>query len=137
MQVAFTLTFFVLVEITGQPNVVMQYVNYERDIVLRFGIELIGWTHPTWINPSELSTSLPPLQALLDAIKSGTCKFVRLTHGDRKVREAEYYKKVEAGEIDIGRKKRKDAGKKRGPRKKQRQVDSEEDSDSANNTDVE
>ena len=109
----FGLTFFV-VEITGQPNIVMQYVNYERDIVLRHGIELRGWTHPVWANPSELSTSLPPLQGLLDAIKTGNCKFVRLTREERTLREVAYNEKVALGEIHVGRKKRKDAGTKRG-----------------------
>jgi hypothetical protein len=92
----------------------MQYLNYERAIVLRLGVELRGWTHPTWANPSELSTSLPPLQALLDAIKNGSCKFVKLTREECKAREAEYYQKIQAGEIQVRtRKRRKDAGKKR------------------------
>jgi hypothetical protein len=96
--------------------VVMQYINYERAIVLRLGVELQGWTHPTWANPSELSTSLPPLQALLDAIKHGNCKFVRLSREELKAREADYHKKIQTGEIQVvQRKKRKDAGTKRTP----------------------
>ena len=117
------------VKITGRPNMVMQYVNYERAIVLQLGIELCGWTHPVWANPSELSTSLPPLQMLLDAIKSGNCKFVELTREELKAREKEYQRKVQAGEIQVGtRKKRKDAGKKRSKRgsKKVDEVEEEE-----------
>lgn len=103
-----------VVEITGRPNVVMQYVNYERAIVLRLGVELQGWTHPMWANPSELSTSLPPLQILFDAIKDGSCKFVKLTREECKAREVEYQHKIKAGQVQVSmRKKRKDAGIKR------------------------
>lgn len=69
----------------------MQYVKYEPDIVLRHGIVLEGWTHPTFANPSELSTSLPPLQTLLNAITNGTCKFVTLSREERMKREDEYH----------------------------------------------
>jgi hypothetical protein len=92
----------------------MQYLNYERDIVLRHGVVLEGWTHSTWANPSELSTSLEPLRRLLDALKNDTCKFVKLTTAQRQKRQEEYNKKVDSGEIQVQeRQKRKDAGKKR------------------------
>ena len=67
------------VEITGNRKAVMQYVNYEVDIVQRYGIVLEGWTFNRFVNLSELSTALPPLQKLLDAINDGSCKFIRLT----------------------------------------------------------
>jgi hypothetical protein len=92
----------------------MQYVNYETNIVIRYGVELVGWTHPKWANPSELSTSLGPLQVLLDAIDSGSCKFVKLTRDQQKQREAAYNAKLKSGEVtQRARKPRKDLGKKR------------------------
>ena len=92
----------------------MQYLNYERDIVLRYGVVLEGWTHSLWANPSELSTSLEPLRQLVDALKSGSCKFVKLTREDWEKRRKEYYAKIDSGEIrSRERKKRSDAGKKR------------------------
>ena len=72
-----------IVEITGNPNAVMQYVNYEEAIIQRYGIELKGWTYDNFVNPSELSTSLPSLQKLLNAINTGDCKFVKLTAEER------------------------------------------------------
>lgn len=49
-----------LVEITGNLKAVMQYVNYEESIVQRYGVVLEGWTFDRFVNPSELSTALPP-----------------------------------------------------------------------------
>ncbi|PPQ75355.1 hypothetical protein CVT25_005593, partial [Psilocybe cyanescens] len=51
-----------LVEITGNPNAVMHYVRFEEDIVLRYGIDLVGYTYEKLVNPSLLSTSILPLK---------------------------------------------------------------------------
>jgi hypothetical protein len=49
------------VDITGNPKALMRYANYEEEIVIRYGIKLEGWTYENLKNPSELSSSLPPL----------------------------------------------------------------------------
>lgn len=103
-----------IAEITGNPKAVMHYVHHHKEIVERYSVKLVGWTHPTFANPSELSTSLPPLQILLDAIKSGECKFIELTPEQRKEEERLYQDKVRTGEIVLKpRATRKDKGKKR------------------------
>ena len=92
----------------------MQYINYETDIVQKYGVILEGWTHPTWANPSELSTSVPPLQTLVLAIKNGTCKFRTLTKPELEQRQVEYAEKVASGEIAVKKKRtRSDKGTKR------------------------
>lgn len=92
----------------------MQYVNYEEDIVQRYGIELQGWTYDRFVNPSELSTSLPLLRKLLNAIDTGDCKFVKLTAEERRKRLETYKKKVAKGEIKVRERKiRSDAGKRK------------------------
>ena len=92
----------------------MQYINYDEAIVQRYEVLLEGWTFDRFVNPSELSTSLPPLQKLLDALNDGSCKFVKLTREQRKDHEKDHRTKVASGEIEVRqRKKRKDAGKKR------------------------
>jgi hypothetical protein len=92
----------------------MQYVQYHKEIVMRYSIALRGWTYPTFTNPSELSTSLPPLQELLDAIKSGKCKFVKLTAEERQAEDEKYNEKIQSGEVVVKvRATRKDKGKKR------------------------
>ncbi|KAJ7506728.1 hypothetical protein B0H11DRAFT_1644568, partial [Mycena galericulata] len=68
----------------------MQYVWYEEDIVQHYCVVLVGWTFPEIINPSELSSSLPGLQELYDALKDNTCFFKRLEPAEREQRKAEW-----------------------------------------------
>ena len=92
----------------------MQYINYEEAIVQRYGIELQGWTYDRFVNPSELSTSLPSLRKLLNAIDTGDCKFVKLTAEEHRKCQETYKKKVANGEIKgRERKIRSDAGKRK------------------------
>ncbi|KAJ7041291.1 hypothetical protein C8F04DRAFT_898607, partial [Mycena alexandri] len=106
----------------------MEYLHYEESIVLRYGVQLIGWTpgrvkddkSPTgWIdgpirNISDLSSSLPVLTTLRDALKSGDCKWVKLTQEERKERQRQWDEKVAAGKVvPRARKQRSDVGKKR------------------------
>lgn len=101
-----------VVEITGNPNAVMQYVNYEEAIIQWYGIELQGWTYDKFVNPSELSTSLPLLQELLNAINDGDCKFVKLTAKEFCKQLETYKKKIASGELKVHeRKTQSDAGK--------------------------
>ncbi|KAF8167517.1 hypothetical protein B0H34DRAFT_682178 [Crassisporium funariophilum] len=63
------------------------------------------------VNPSEFSSSLPPLKALHDALAAGTCKFVVLTSAEKKEREAAYMAKIASGDVELRkRKRRSDAG---------------------------
>lgn len=59
-----------------------------------------------------MSTSLPPLEILLKAIKSGSCKFIQLTPEKRDEEHNKYLKKIEKGEVVLRqRKPRSDKGK--------------------------
>ena len=93
----------------------MHYADYEEKIVQRYGVELIGWTYEKLVNPSELSTSLPGLRQLLEAIKTGSCKFIKLTQAQLKQRREEHQKAIEDGSLPAPktRKPRKDRGSKR------------------------
>ena len=92
----------------------MQYANYEEAIVLKYGIEMVGWTHNKFCNPSELSNSLEPLRTLLEALSNQTCKFVRLSPAERRAREAKYRADVASGALQVKKRKtRKDVGFKR------------------------
>ncbi|TFY50860.1 hypothetical protein EVJ58_g10858, partial [Rhodofomes roseus] len=102
-----------LVAITKDSKAQMQYKNFERDIVVVHGIDIKGWTHPKWDSPSKLSTSLPPLQTLLDALNSGTCHFFCLSPEELTKRKAVYHCRVESGEV-APQKTRSDAGCARG-----------------------
>ena len=113
----------------------MKYLKYERDIVLLHGVTLEGWTHSEWKNPSELGTSLQPLYELHDALKNRTCRFVKLTAAEQAARQTQYNIQVASGGIvPRERKKRKDAGKARGPQHKRQRLhtgESEGEDDSA------
>lgn len=84
----------------------MHYTRYEEEIVQRYGIDLQGWTYEKLMNPSTLSSSLPPLKALRDALVTGTCKFVKLTAAERKEREAAYIASIESGKVELQKRKR-------------------------------
>lgn len=94
-----------IVEIMGNTSATMQYANYKEAIVQRYGIELQGWTYNKLINLSELSTSVPPLQKLLDAIKTRDCKFIKLTPDEHHAHLETYKKKIADGEIKICKRK--------------------------------
>ncbi|KAJ7757676.1 hypothetical protein B0H14DRAFT_3598809 [Mycena olivaceomarginata] len=88
-----------LVTITGRPTIRMDYIYYKESIVLKYGIELIGWPLEHFVNPSDLSSSLPILTQVRDALKNGTCKWVKLSPADRKARKAAWDADVAAGKV--------------------------------------
>jgi hypothetical protein len=91
----------------------MQYVNYD-ELIQKYGVELQGWTFEKLVNPSLLSTSLPGLRRLLDAINNGDCKFVKLSALEVKKHREELQKKKDEGFVAVKtRKPRKDRGTKR------------------------
>ncbi|KAI9057834.1 hypothetical protein FKP32DRAFT_1607007 [Trametes sanguinea] len=94
---------------TGNEKAVMNYVSHEKDIAIRYGVELIGYTTP-FVNPSSLTSSLPTLRNLLAAIEDGSCHFRRIPPAELQKRTKEYDEKVKSGAI-APRKVRSDAGK--------------------------
>ena len=106
---------FIPAEITHNANATMHYADYEEKVVQRYGVELIGWTYDKLVNPSELSTSLPGLRQLLEAINTGSCKFIKLSQGQLKQRCEEHQIAIENSSLPAPktRKPRKDRGTKR------------------------
>ena len=100
-----------IAEITGDDTATMQYIHYEEDIVLKKGVELVGWTYEKIINPSSLSSAVQPLRNLHDVIKDKRCRFVRLSAQELSARVVAYQEKVNQGQvIPRQRKTRKDKG---------------------------
>ena len=83
----------------------MQYANFQENIVHHYGVDIISWTHDKFENPSNLSNSLPPLHTLLDAIRNGTCKFIKLSSSERKACEAQYQADTTSGKITVKKRK--------------------------------
>ncbi|KAF8210735.1 hypothetical protein K438DRAFT_2011299 [Mycena galopus ATCC 62051] len=103
-----------LITITNDSNAEMQYVNYKEDIEHRYGVELVGWTPDKWCNPSKLTSSLPVLRTLLNALKSDECKFVVIPDTVLKACKAACEADIATGRIEgKHRNPRSDIGKKR------------------------
>ena len=111
-------------DVTGQEGVIIHWIRFKEKVVLHYGVDLVGYTYEKIVNPSELSSALEPLQELLDALKNGTCKFVKLTNEQRKERQEAFNAKMNTGEITTQkRKRRSDAGEKRSGAKRKRKND--------------
>ncbi|KAJ7623106.1 hypothetical protein DFH06DRAFT_1142892 [Mycena polygramma] len=68
-----------------------------ESIVLRYGVQLVGWMCERFVNPSELSSSL----SFLIPLRDGECKWVKLTSEERKARKAQWKANVAAAKIDV------------------------------------
>ncbi|KAI5989490.1 hypothetical protein EDD15DRAFT_2370108 [Pisolithus albus] len=67
-------------------NVKMNYTNYERRIVERYGVMLTGWPFSGTVrNPSKIG-GRAEVEKLLDALNSEACKWVRLTDEELRAR---------------------------------------------------
>jgi hypothetical protein len=110
----------------------MQYTNYEEGVVHRYSVKLVGWTFPslespTLISPSEMSTSLPALKELHDALRDGTCDFQTLSRDELTTRIAKHKADITAGRaVQRVRETRSDAGIKR-PRAARDEEDEQDD----------
>jgi hypothetical protein len=131
-----------VVKATGNQKIKMNYTHFYETFVVQHKINIVGWpTTVRFINPSELSDSLPPLLELRDSLIEGSCYFKKLS--DREVKDLtdKWKKGVEAGEIEpMQRKVRKDkktdvthqakktpAAKKRAVKKSAEIIDSDSD----------
>lgn len=124
------------VNITGDPKATMKYVDYEELVVIKHSVELQGWTFDKFACPSSLSTSLPGLRKLLNAINNGECKFVKLSPLEIKKRRDEREKRIEDGTITAKvRKTRKDVGTKRPRKGKKKAADASVDEDNDDDRD--
>jgi len=96
----------------------MNYANYERAIVLLYGVKVVGWPLEEFVSPSDI-TNITNMRKLRDAWKAGACKWVRLTQAELDAHAASIEARQKSGEV-VGkpRKKRSDAGIARGKRKR-------------------
>lgn len=105
----------ILGAITKIPNLTMQYVHYDRDIVQAHGVKLIGWTHPTFCTPSNLGSNEGHLITLNNALVSGACRWVSVNQEGRADHAEEWAERLRNGEVRAPkvRQPRKDKGTKR------------------------
>lgn len=109
-----------LVQVSGNPSVVIPWKNIFVDLVRKHRIQLVGWPKDLVgpvRNPSEISNHVESLQALRDAARQGTCHFERVSVKDLRVLESKYATEVAAGTTKekAKRKRCSDLGSRRGP----------------------
>ncbi|KAF7984939.1 hypothetical protein HWV62_9859 [Athelia sp. TMB] len=91
----------------------MNYANYEKAIVVKYGVHLAGWTHDKFENPGNIKTGTA-LNALLSALALGTCYWQTLSAEEWGARKLAYAA-LEAAGAARKRKIRSDAGKSKHP----------------------
>ncbi|KAI6016383.1 hypothetical protein BKA83DRAFT_4498017 [Pisolithus microcarpus] len=80
-------------------NVKMNYTNYERQIVERYGVMLTGWPFSGPVrNPSKIG-GRAEVEKLLDALNSEACKWVRLTDEECRARITHNKERQARGEL--------------------------------------
>jgi|ERR1700736_628596 len=95
----------------------MNYVNYDKVIVLGLGVKLVGWPKTVnFVKPSSIG-SVFDARTLRDALKTGECHWIKLTTRQIEDHRTQIEGREAEGEtVGRPRKKRSDAGKKRKPR---------------------
>lgn len=99
---------------TGRMDLTMNYQNYEKAIVLVYGVKLDGWPEGLpFLAPSHMHTVLE-VRTLRDALVTGACYWKKLNQRELEDLRMDIQRRSDAGEV-IGtvRKKRSDAGKTR------------------------
>lgn len=104
----------------------MNYDSYEDRVVVKWGVEVVGWTEDAIENPAKITTLLG-LRRLYGALKTGSCYWSILSDEAWALRKEARYKKIEEGKVKA-RKRRSDAGvskKKGGKKSSAHEVDSD------------
>jgi hypothetical protein len=104
--------------VSHSTNAVMNYPNYEHQIMQKHQVKLVGFTFHEFISPFNIST-VNDLRILRDALRCGSCCWVRMTKGEV-ARHSVDLAAREAGGAVVGKKRkgRSDKGMTRGPRRK-------------------
>ncbi|KAG1777171.1 hypothetical protein EV702DRAFT_970313, partial [Suillus placidus] len=97
---------------TGRMDLTMNYQNYEKAIVLVYGVKLDGWPEGLpFLAPSHMHTVLE-VRSLRDALVTGACHWKKLNRRELEDLRTDIQRRSDAGEVigTVG-KKRSDAGK--------------------------
>ncbi|KAI6006015.1 hypothetical protein EDD15DRAFT_2154572 [Pisolithus albus] len=97
---------------TGKRHAMMNYSNYNTAIVETYGVKLLGWpTGVPFVNPSSIGTVSEIRCRLRDSLKSGECRWKKLSKAERNAFSSELEARRASGEVvKKPRKKRSDAG---------------------------
>ncbi|KAF8798805.1 hypothetical protein BYT27DRAFT_7343194 [Phlegmacium glaucopus] len=97
---------------------IMNYINYDVQVVQRLKVKLMGWTFHMFVSPQDIN-AVDDLRTLRDALRCGSCFWMRMSNPEVTRHAAHMLEREEAGEI-IGKKRkaRSDKGVLKGPKKK-------------------
>lgn len=92
----------------------MSYKNYDVDIVKRYKVRLVFWPLSVPFSPPSSLSTMDEVRCLLENLQTGVCRWKHLTPAQVQ----EHEEMMKSGELPLKEKKKKrsDAGKKRGPR---------------------
>lgn len=96
----------------------MNYANYDEKIVLLHEVRLDGWPLERFCSPADV-VNLTDMRKLRNALRSGVCRWKRLSAAELKAHAESIERRRESGKV-VGRsrKKRSDAGVQRGKRRR-------------------
>lgn len=102
-------------KILNLKNVSMCYVKYDRDIVSKYKVKIVGWPESVkFLNPSQIGT-IDEIRKLRQALWVGECKWVAQSRRQQAAHTDMLAAKVAASEHVVKkRKQRSDKGKTRG-----------------------
>jgi hypothetical protein len=64
--------------LSGHPINRLKFNNYEKKIVEKLGVVILGWTCPDFVLPSSFKT-IAQVEQLYEAVNSGLCRAEKLT----------------------------------------------------------
>jgi hypothetical protein len=116
---------------TGVSTAVMNYTNYEVNVVIKYKVKLVGWPHEKLVSPYNINT-VDELRNVRDALRCGSCFWKGLSSREVGQYVKELEQRTAAGEV-IGKKRkgRSDKGTKRGAKKKPATMEDNSDEESA------
>ena len=93
----------------------MEYKNFHRDILVKHGVQLLGWPFEKLQSPGNMGSSLPVFMKILKSMEADEIRFESLSLEEVQHLDAEHEASIAAGEIEAPkqRKIRSDAGKRK------------------------
>ena len=76
------------VQITGDANAKLDYIQYECGVVRSYHVRLVGYTHTEWANPSQIKGRINVMETLAKAVLEKMCCFVKISEEEVENRHA-------------------------------------------------
>ncbi|TFK59004.1 hypothetical protein BDN72DRAFT_966187 [Pluteus cervinus] len=78
----------------------MNYTNYEPKIIIKYGVELVGWPLAEMINPGKIGVA-KLIRVLLNSLENESCHWVQLSKEEYTQRKADFTQRaIDAEEED-------------------------------------